>query len=588
MPTPETPSAPAGVPPRPALTSRPSEPGHPERLHLDPWGSRTVLRAAAAVAVVLVVFLAWWSGLVAFLVNASTQRIDRVEAEQRAISATLDRADAKQAMALEQVEKNLADRITSLERDLTQRFTQELEKLQQASQSLDAKLEPYAWLQDHPQNSALAGQNPQSMGQVHDMVTALAESGQTSQATELTRRALDQQLTGSPVDFFNLSSQLGRMNLEALALEVCEAGLKKATQDADLLSHALTYATKIGAWDKAESFHQRLLALPRQRWGWRAFVFVGDYLDALGRIDEALAINAQFAQQLPLDERAYAQSAIIYSRLGQHDKVIEVARAGMDKVPMAAQLGLLLAKSLAATGQFQEVIRVTSRGLAGAAEVQPSAEQGAMLWERAAAYDVLTIQALDAFDANPTPGQWAQVESLFNKARVNYKSSGKVFRNSLHAQQAERRISILAGLLEERSVDMAQEDATDAEDAPSDTDPFSTDPSPESSTPGTPDSSPGDAEKTSSPSADTDSESSAVNDQVIEHMFTMLSALNAKDRGTLLESLLEQLKDLHQRLETGYTPTQTLDPLEAVRESLNALPDFLALGVAGMVIEKLE
>ncbi|MBF0425976.1 MAG: tetratricopeptide repeat protein [Magnetococcales bacterium] len=295
---------------------------------------------------------------------------------------------------------------------------------------LDKKLERFGWIErlGGDVQEQLAGEATPSAGSAHDTVARLFDEGKFAQAVAVTERVLaSAEVTGSPDDWFNLSAELGRRDLEKLALRACERGLEAHGSNVDLLAHATVFAGKVGEIAKAEGFVKRLEALGRQNWNWRGFVFVGDYLEAIGKIEESIKINEVFRKHIPSDERGYSQPAIILHKLGQHDKVVEIYEEGKKKLGSGgAQLGLAAAQAFNALGQSERAIEASDFALIGATESQPSASQAAVFYERARAYDALAIRSLErirALDDRVDNDALALCVGLVQRALASYKTA---------------------------------------------------------------------------------------------------------------------------------------------------------------------
>ena len=121
--------------------------------------------------------------------------------------------------------------------------------IEEHKQQIEATLSDYAWLKSasDEQREALRSHTASSAGSVYKQITILMNNDDMATAVAVAGRAMeDEGVGGTPVDWYNISAQLGRNDQERLALRACQRGLREHPRDIDLLSQALQFATKLG------------------------------------------------------------------------------------------------------------------------------------------------------------------------------------------------------------------------------------------------------------------------------------------------------------------------------------------------------
>jgi tetratricopeptide (TPR) repeat protein len=322
------------------------------------------------------------------------------------------------------------------------------EKIDARKSEIEQALSEYAWLKhaSEEQRNALRDGQVSSAGQANKIVEEFFEAKNAPAAIAIVQLAINNDnISGTPDDWFNMSAELGRNDQEQHALKVCQRGLKQAPNNIDLLSHALQYAYKIGNWDEAKKYYRSLVDLGMDKWNWRCFVFASDYLIERGDADdETRKLLKRFEENIPSDERAHTQMASIYLKLGRADKVVEICERGMKLVNRRAGLGLILADALIALGRYDEALQACDDALIGTAELQPTADISSIMWRRGAAYDAKAIAAL----RGSGPNRISEAQVFSRQAVANYKTAvempGAVSR--MGGRQAVMRIAVLQSL----------------------------------------------------------------------------------------------------------------------------------------------
>ena len=185
----------------------------------------------------------------------------------------------------------------------------------------------------------------------------------------------DDELSGMDSDdFHNKAVDLARSSRYDEAVRMCQAGLKRFPEEIDLLADTVKYASKAGDMDTAEAHFQKMLAIPRQRWNWRAYTFGFDYLVLHPLQNEALCreLIADYKRYIPYEEKSHMSESELEEALGNGERSMEVLLHVVDEHPTAPQCALRLADMQMDRGMFGEVIKTCNYGLSASCEVQPS------------------------------------------------------------------------------------------------------------------------------------------------------------------------------------------------------------------------
>lgn len=314
----------------------------------------------------------------------------------------------------EGIKRLLQDQATEAQRKIEE-ATRSSRESAEASATLAAETaarldQDYSLVRSVPSTAELMALPVIAVEKLEHEVEELFANGKDAIAVNLVDACLrnSERLFGEANDWFNVSAELGRRGQELLALRVCKTALVRCFRDEngspvsspalarqDLLAHAISYAVKVGEWLEAESLVRQAETIGRERWGWRLFTFVGDYLDALGDDDRYEQLNTDFAKFLPFEERAYAQPASRLHRLGKLADAEQLIRSGLDALGVRGQqLCGIYSALLLEQGRYQETIKIATLGLANLADAQPTTATYALVFRRAAAFDAILVSSL--------------------------------------------------------------------------------------------------------------------------------------------------------------------------------------------------
>ena len=285
----------------------------------------------------------------------------------------------------------------------------------QAKEKLESFDQRYSWLlsNEHTAKNVFL-KEVASVYDVHQIVEAIWNSdNKPNNIAELTKRYVEKVITktsdlrGDENDYHNLAAECARHSLYAMACEICEAGLVFFPQNIDLLSDWIQYGTATGNIDAAviEPLN-RLLAIDKTHWNWRAFDFTVDYYIAAGMFEEAENLADDFVLYCPYEERAYYCQAEVYQKRYAKEegiqKTIIALQTAMDKNINCPLCENKLADVLSDCGRLDEALVAANRAIQELAQEQPSVNYGYVIYRRALILDRMAYKAqadrLDAHD----------------------------------------------------------------------------------------------------------------------------------------------------------------------------------------------
>lgn len=285
----------------------------------------------------------------------------------------------------------------------------------QAKEKLESFDQRYSWLLSNEYTAKnVFVKEVASVYDVHQIVEAMWNSdNKPDNIAELTKRYVEKVITktsdlrGDENDYHNLAAECARHSLYGMACKICEAGLVFFPQNIDLLSDWIQYGTATGNIDAAviEPLN-RLLAIDKTHWNWRAFNFTVNYYIAAGMFEEAENLADDFVLYCPYEERAYYCQAEVYQKRYAKEegiqKTIIALQTAMDKNINCPLCANKLADVLSDCGRLDEALVAANRAIQELAQEQPSVNYGYVIYRRALILDRMAYKAqadrLDAHD----------------------------------------------------------------------------------------------------------------------------------------------------------------------------------------------
>lgn len=324
-----------------------------------------------------------------------------------------------------------------------------------------------------------------SVGAVHSKVTELNQEDKRSDAVLLVKELLarfadspqNERPSGALNDWFNLSAQLGKMDEEAIALQVCLAGLEQQSGNRildeknnaiwenqeivpndDLLAHAVQYAQTINHPSLSSLIdvlgYNRETNSGQDTWGWRSYVFSIPALQSLGRTAEAIELGRNFiasrnvSNQVSHDANSQKVVRVLAGALydsGQHNEAMQLAEKWLKDNPdlPSAQIVTQLLSWGEGTYSTDRIVALVNRGLRDLAEEQPSTTTGNLYYRRALARD---------FDVNNRLLQNDEIDEEFVRSAIH---ASKDYKRAIESDltlglkgQAMNRLNVLKDILE--------------------------------------------------------------------------------------------------------------------------------------------
>jgi tetratricopeptide (TPR) repeat protein len=348
-------------------------------------------------------------------------------------------ADRRATEAVESRAKGVEERLS--------RFTTEAQDI---ISQVEARLEPYKWLQEkRGELDYLVGVF--TMGAAAERVAGFFSREKTDLAAGVAKYAIDEKLPGAASAYRTLAAELARHAQEPLAVQVVDLGLSRFPEDVDLLSEGIAYAGSVGDMARAEALYGLLGRVDHAKWNASAFTVAGDYLEAAGRVEEALALYGTFRQRIPDDQRGYTRAALLLRRAGKHDEAIQVLEAGAVACRRCAQTAFALLEMYLQRGEYERAILMANRASESTADEQASVDQAAITWNRAIAQDSLIHRMLDGQKSRAPK---AKLLGLARSAILDYTTSVKMMEAlpAFKARADERQV-VLRNLLARAGVD---------------------------------------------------------------------------------------------------------------------------------------
>ena len=340
------------------------------------------------------------------VLSAAFEERNLAQSEREGLIAALkDRIEEARSAVEGRTEQQVNDLLRERRQELEDRLAEAGKKADEIIERVERRLEPFRWLASASADEVDGLGDVTTVGVAHEAVARLFLEGNREMAMRAARRVVDEDLPGTVEDFHNLAAELALCDHEATAAEVLARGLARHPENVDLLAESVRLSACLGDLTRAADLFERLEALPRERWTWRAFVSGGAYLEAAGRVEDALKLYAEFRTQSPEDERGYARPADWHLRHGRTDDAVSLLEEAVAACRRGAECSLMLARTYTARGEYERAIQAASRCIESCADEEPAADEAAALWQRALAADAWAHRAVqDASSAGNADG----------------------------------------------------------------------------------------------------------------------------------------------------------------------------------------
>ena len=195
-------------------------------------------------------------------------------------------------------------------------------------------------------------------------------------------------IEGSKNDYHNVAVTCARGDDYRFACLIIEEGLKKFPNNIDLLADYLAYGLQGGTAERCEIVFEKLMTL-KERWNWRGYSFVIDYLqdvDDLGSVKYSSSqikslvndLTLEYIDKMPDKEESYCSrfdyikdTATGADKIAQEQKILLMAvnNATLKRVPKSL---LRLADLYYDCGNVKEADIIIERCKSDSLEVQTS------------------------------------------------------------------------------------------------------------------------------------------------------------------------------------------------------------------------
>jgi len=184
-------------------------------------------------------------------------------------------------------------------------------------------------------------------------------------------------IIGDDDSFHNLAVDFARNKFEQWALEVVKKGLDFFPLSTDLLADYIRYAIDSNDYAGCSEYYDRLLAIPKSQWSWRAFDFSIDYHLFLVKKEQGKGAGSEniatirslandFQRYLPHDERGFFAEAVICREFPQsaeksREEELSVLTNALMKVGVAPRCALRCAEIYKEQAKYPEAIQALKR-----------------------------------------------------------------------------------------------------------------------------------------------------------------------------------------------------------------------------------
>jgi tetratricopeptide (TPR) repeat protein len=283
------------------------------------------------------------------------------------------------------------------------------------------------------------------------------------------------QVSGDPVDYFNLLCSYAAFGDYHMMYLLALKALELYPYDADILSRAIRAAVNCSAFDNCAGLLEQAARIPKNAWTDRLFVEVAYYYETLLKVcdqarrgevlDAALELTHTYQRYFPADERAYDREAVILladGRVDEAQRVLERAVFGMVELPNGEQASLvapqccitLLDRVLGGSTDYKLIARVARRGVRNTTQEQPGASIGYFVYREALALDAIVCDADDDREG------FRNVERV-REALVTYRCAYRLLKGRAYCSTIRDRYTLLC--LKSGIADLPLEDPDGAE-----------------------------------------------------------------------------------------------------------------------------
>lgn len=268
------------------------------------------------------------------------------------------------------------------------------------------------------------------------MKQMLGESLDTQQGSQQE----DLKLIGSNEAFHNVATAFAGSGQFKDACLVLEKGLELYPKETDLLADYLNYGVRAGEMDKAGKYFGVLYEIPHDRYTWRSFTFIIDYLISCNKTgifgdkvnkdnlkNTCQKLVREYKAYLPGEEKAYIAEYNVKASMGaKTNDLLNVLKDGVSKVTVSPQCCLKIVDISLESGDYQSVLDYAQRGLSVSAQEQESVDSGYFYYATALAMDAKWRDVNDPAYKEPEYGK--EIIKMYRTADLSLDENKTTYR----------------------------------------------------------------------------------------------------------------------------------------------------------------
>lgn len=192
---------------------------------------------------------------------------------------------------------------------------------------------------------------------------------------------------GKADEWHNFAVSLARHDHYGLACDVLDKALEHNQKNTDLLADYLQFGICCNRKEQCRTHYETLKNIHRKKYSWRAFSFSIDYLmyiweqsdtlEEMKRLEkEMFGLAKDFHKYFPKLEESYSSEADIYSKLREHDKVIETLEKALNELPRTPKCALQLADARFEQCEYEKALDALRRAVKNANQPQQGINSG--------------------------------------------------------------------------------------------------------------------------------------------------------------------------------------------------------------------
>lgn len=252
---------------------------------------------------------------------------------------------------------------------------------------------------------------------------------------------------GNADEYHNLAVGYSKQSMFYEACLILERGLKKFNSSVDLFADIIQYYANIGMMEEAEGAYEKLSKISRDRWNWRAYVFVSNYLmecvnvnfgadrysnggirfsqeDTIRQAFETADQYIEYAQTHTENiDKAYYQLSETISKLGvrhQDENEESVLLKGCQLSESATRCALKLAELYFQRGNYSESINYLNKSIITSGSPQPEVRRSYLYLLRAMSS---TSQLLHSINSNSQSGNFGEKKDCIHNIYRDFNSA---------------------------------------------------------------------------------------------------------------------------------------------------------------------